>query len=233
VLESELAEPLLARWRVGLGWVLAWTSDVKSRWAADFVRWRELPAFFGQLVREHMRERRHDQLPMRAELDGDALLVRVDAIGPDDRFLNGLDSRLTINGPLEAQSGRTAQTVPLAQRAPGRYEARVPLPRYGSFALHAVHAQDGRVVAQSDAQVSHPYPLEYAARDPDAALLAHAAALSGGAELDAWARLFDPGRERIAAHEELWAKLVLFALGVFLIDLMLRRVRLFERGAHA
>jgi Ca-activated chloride channel family protein len=229
VLESELAEPLLARWRVGLGWVLAWTSDVKSRWAADFVRWRELPAFFGQLVREHMRERRHDQLPMQAELDGDALLVRVDAIGPDDRFLNGLDSRLTITGPLEAHGDRTERSVPLAQRAPGRYEARVPLDRYGSFALHAVHAQDDRVVAQSDAQVSHPYPLEYAARPTDAALLEHAAALSGGGAL-APARLFDPGYEHIAAHEELWPKIVLLALALFLIDLTLRRVRLFDRN---
>ena len=118
VLESELAEPLLARWRVGLGWVLAWTSDVKSRWAADFVRWRELPSFFGQLVREHMRERRHDQLPMQTELDGDALLVSVDAIGPDDRFMNGLDSRLTVTGPLEAHGERSrAQRASRAARA--------------------------------------------------------------------------------------------------------------------
>lgn len=233
VLESELAEPLLARWRVGLGWVLAWTSDVKSRWAADFVRWRELPSFFGQLVREHMRERRHDQLPMQTELDGDALLVSVDAIGPDDRFMNGLDSRLTVTGPLESHGERSERSVHLEQRAPGRYEARVPLDRYGSFALHAVHAQDDRLVAQSDAQVSHPYPLEYAARPADAPLLEHAAALSGGGRLDAPARLFDPGHEHIAAHEELWPKIVLLALVLFLIDLALRRVHLFERKPSA
>jgi hypothetical protein len=147
--------------------------------------------------------------------------------------MNGLDSRLTVTGPLESHGDRSERSVHLAQRAPGRYEARVPLDRYGSFALHAVHAQDDRVVAQSDAQVSHPYPLEYAARPADGGLLEHAAALSGGGTFDTPARLFDPGHEHIAAHEELWPKIVLLALALFLIDLALRRVYLFERKPSA
>jgi Ca-activated chloride channel family protein len=229
VLESELQEPILARWRVGLGWSLAWTSDLQSRWAADLLRWRELPSFFGQLVREHMRERRHDTLPMHAEIARDALIVSVDAIGADDRFLNGLESTLTIEGPSDVRGERTQQTVRLPQRAPGRYEARIELSGYGSFALHASHAKDGRVVARSDAQVSRPYPLEYAARAADRALLERTSLLSGGGELASSAALFDPGRERITAHEELWSWLVWLAIALFLLDLLLRRVRLFER----
>ena len=33
------AEPLLARWRQGLGQAVAFTSDVKNRWAVDWLRW--------------------------------------------------------------------------------------------------------------------------------------------------------------------------------------------------
>ncbi|RLB62525.1 MAG: hypothetical protein DRI90_08880, partial [Deltaproteobacteria bacterium] len=32
---EDTEEPILARWRVGTGWALAWTSDVKSRWAVE------------------------------------------------------------------------------------------------------------------------------------------------------------------------------------------------------
>ncbi len=39
ILESELAEPILARWHVGLGWSLAWTSDVKNLWAVEWLKW--------------------------------------------------------------------------------------------------------------------------------------------------------------------------------------------------
>ncbi len=47
ILESELGEPILARWHVGLGYALAWTSDVKNRWAVDWVRWRSWGQFWG------------------------------------------------------------------------------------------------------------------------------------------------------------------------------------------
>jgi uncharacterized membrane protein len=225
VLQSEFREPILARWRVGLGWVLAWTSDLKPRWSAELLRWRALPAFVGQLVREHMRERRHDDLPMRATLQDDELLVSVDAIGADDRFLDDLTSTLTIEGPMQAQGERIRTTHALAQRAPGRYEARIPLTRHGSYTLRALHRRGERVVAQSQASFSHPYSVEYAARPPDGALLARAARMTGGSALSSAAQLFDPGGERVLAREESWPTLVLLALGLFLLDVLLRRLR--------
>jgi Ca-activated chloride channel family protein len=153
----------------------------------------------------------------------------VDAIGPDDRFLNGLTSSVTVEGPIEAETERMHKTLELAQRAPGRYEGHLQLSRYGSFAINAVHKQGERVVARSQAQVSYPYPEEYRAGGPDRALLEQVAALSSGHALASMRDLFDPGDERIEAHEDLWPELVAFALCVFLLDLWLRRVRLFER----
>lgn len=66
--ETETPEPLLARWRIGLGWSLAWTSDVKARWATDWVRWSQWRELWTQLVREHMRQRKKQELDMRAEV---------------------------------------------------------------------------------------------------------------------------------------------------------------------
>jgi len=225
VLMSELGDPLLARWRVGLGWVLAWTSDWKPRWAAEWLRWKAFPAFAAQLVREHMRANDHTELPLHAALVGNEVRVSVDAIGPDDRFLDGLQSAVTLEGPLDPAAERLRVTRPLLQRAPGRYEARFPLDRFGSFALSAEHKRDGRTVARSSGQLSHPYPPEYAPGPPDRALLARASGIARGHELSSPARLFDPGHERVAAHRELWPELVLAALLLFLLDVLLRRVR--------
>jgi Ca-activated chloride channel homolog len=233
VLRSDLGEPILARWRVGLGWVLAWTSDLKPRWAADLLRWRALPVFLGQLAREHMRERRHDDLPMRARIEDEELLVSVDAISADDRFLHDLTSTLTLEGPPRSDGPRERGTHALEQRAPGLFEARVPLTRYGSYTLRAVHRQGDRVIAHSQAQFSHPYSAEYAARPPDRALLERISATTGGGALPAPAVLFEPGDERVPAHEELWFRLLLSALGLFLLDLLLRRVRLFLPAPRA
>ena len=66
ILESELGEPILARWHVGLGWSLAWTSDVKNLWAVEWLRWPGYGQFWGQLAREHMRQKRRQELDLRA-----------------------------------------------------------------------------------------------------------------------------------------------------------------------
>jgi Mg-chelatase subunit ChlD len=231
VLRSELSEPLLARWRVGLGWALAWTSDVKNRWAVEWLRWPGFQPFWTRLVREHMRQRRSQTLDMRAEVVGDELRVEVDAIGPDDRFINGLDSTVTVRGAPGASAFE--RTLPLRQTAPGRYEARLPLERFGAFVLEARHLRDGRQVAESRAQVSHPYPLEYATLAPPPNLLARVASLTGGDEAPSPERLFDARGETIRAHEELWPHLLAAALALFLWDLLLRRVRLFDRRFRA
>ena len=84
-------------------------------------------------------------------------------------------------------------------------------------------------MAESTAQLANPYPREYLTFEPNRALLERATGVTGGGALDAISALFDPGDETIRSHEELWPKLLFLALGLFLLDLALRRVRLFDR----
>jgi Ca-activated chloride channel family protein len=241
ILESELGEPILARWHVGLGWTLAWTSDVKNLWAVEWLRWPGWGQFWGQLVREHMRQRRRQVFDMRAEIDPATGHVHavLDAVGGDDRFENGLGASFTVTGP---QPGGETHTQPMPQTAPGRYEADFPLDRYGSFLMHASLEKpidDGRgnlksaVVAESFGHVTNPYPREYLALAPDVATLAQAATATGGA-LDATAaQVFDPAGEVIRYHEDLWPRFVGGAIALFMFDLLVRRVRLFDRKRTA
>jgi uncharacterized membrane protein len=229
---ADSSDPILARQRVGLGWALAWTSDVKARWAAEWTRWPGFSKFWGKLVREHMRRKHRRELDMRAVVDDGVLHVSVDALTLDERFDNDFESRLTVTGPLPSQK---KHSLAMRQTAPGRYEAEYALPGYGSFLLQADHrrrTEDGELkpVAVSRGQVSHPYPREYAGVATESAVLAKAAALSGGSLTDQPAAALAPGGQKIDHAEPLWSKLVMLALGLFLIDLLLRRVRIFDRG---
>ena len=230
VLVSDLGEPILARWRVGLGWSMAWTSDVKNRWATEWVRWPGFSRFWAQLVREHMRHRRRRRLDMEATVVGDEVRVVVDGIDRNDRFMNDMESTLKVEGPMASRSAdRIERELPLRQTAPGRYEARFPLSQYGSFILSAVHRQEGRPIAESVAQLAHPYPREYARIEAAEELLARAAALTGGKGDPSLDELSDPGGRSIRSHEEIWPNLLYLALALFLLDLLLRRVRVFDR----
>jgi hypothetical protein len=43
------------------------------------------------------------------------------------------------------------------------------------------------------------------------------------------AAIFDPAGEKVTFHEELWQQFIYAAMVVFLLDLFVRRVRLFDR----
>jgi Ca-activated chloride channel family protein len=231
VLASDLGEPILARWRVGLGQALAWTSDVKNLWAVDWLRWPAYGKFWGQLVREHMRRQDRRELPMKVEVVGGRLHVVVDAFTVDERFDNAMTSTLAVIGPEPAGKRRE---VPLQQTAPGRYEAGFDLEGYGSFRLHAEHrreAKEGgqRVFAESFGHVSNPYPREYASFEPDVERLSRAA-VAGGGKLDPDPKeVFDPAGEKIIYYEQLWSRFILAAIAVYLLDRLVRRIRLFDR----
>lgn len=232
LLTSDTGEPILARWRVGLGWTLAWTSDVKARWAVEWLRWPGFEKFWGQLVHEHMRQKHRRELDMRAEIVDGELRASVDAFGADDRFENNLTSRLSIIGP---EPGGATRVVDMRQTAPGRYETALALDRYGSFLLRAEHLREGedgslRPVAVSYGHVSNPYPREYASFEPELATLEKAAVSTGGAvDPNGVAAIFDPSGEKVTFHEELWPRFIYAAMAVFLLDLLVRRVRLFDR----
>jgi Mg-chelatase subunit ChlD len=250
ILASEVPEPILARWHVGLGWSLAWTSDVKNLWAVEWLRWPGYGQFWGQLVREHMRQKKRQQYDMRAEIDTATGQVKasIDAIGGDDRFQNGLDAKLTVTGrrtgapSSDAAAGVDTKEMVMRQTAPGRYESDFPLERFGSFLLHASlekGVDDGKggqknvQVAESFGHVTNPYPREYLALAPDLVTLLRSAQITGGRMDPDVKAVFDPAGESIRYHEDLWSRFIGAALAVYLLDLLIRRVRVFDRKKTA
>ncbi len=231
ILRSDLGEPLLARMHVGLGWTLAWTSDVKNRWALDWARWPAFSSFFGGLVREHMRQRHDEELPLEASMIGEQVRIVVDALDSNDAFVNDLDPIAHVAGPMGApEAERRTEDVPLLQVAPGRYEGQARLDRFGAYAITAEHRRGGDVVAQSVGSVVYPYAPEYAALEPDGDLLEALATASGGAAYEGPTQVLDAAGEHVRARQDVRAPFFLAALVLFVVDLLLRRVRLFDRG---
>jgi uncharacterized membrane protein len=234
ILQSDRGDPILARWRAGLGWAVAWTSDVKNNWSVDWLRWSGFSKFWGQFIREHMRVKRRQELPMHSEMRENTVRAVVDAFTADERFDNNLESKLIITGPATAKGKGERREVPMRRTAPGRYEAELRLDEYGSFLLRAEHARiapDGGLqpFATSFGHVSNPYPREYGRFEPDVELQTRAAAAAGGSLDPEASHVFDPQGEKIVYYRPLWSRFVLAAIIVFLLDLLVRRVRLFDR----
>jgi len=178
-----------------------------------------------------MRVKRRHELDMKTELTGSRVRATVDAFTADERFDNGIDSKLFVSAAGKPSERRE---IPLRQTAPGRYQADFELSGYGSFLLRAQHSRRdasgaSKPFATSSGHISNPYPREYASFEPDLEKLARAASVGGGAIDVKPPAFFDPGSEKISYQKDLWYRFVLAAIAVFLLDLLVRRVRIFDR----
>ena len=224
ILISDLGEPILARWKHGAGTSVAWTSDVKNRWGVDWIRWGGYPKFWAQVIRSSMRRKVYDSYDLSAKVADGRAQVTVDAIDAGDKFVNELDTQLEVIDPA---TNKTTQTIPMAQTAAGRYTADFRIQKYGSYLLKAVHKRDGKTVAESMGAVALSYPLEYLRTTPDPEPLRHAAQVSGGHDQAKPPQVWDAAGESVSYTQDLWPYVLIGVVGLFLLDLYAKRVRLF------
>ena len=230
VLATADGAPLLARWPLGLGQVLAWTSDLGARWSASWTRWPPVDKLWSQVARATMRRRAASHFPIRSTRSGDLVHLAIDAVGADDRFLVGLQGN--VEATAVAPGGRTPppRTLPLAETAPGRYEASFrPDIDAGALLFQATLRAGSAPVADASGRLALPFAPELRPQTnpaEGAALLAAVAARTGGRVISDPIEALDPGPDRRETQQPLRTPILLATLVLFLLDVFARRVRL-------
>jgi uncharacterized membrane protein len=221
--ESWTDEPLLARWQYGLGKAAIFTSDVKTRWASDWIEWNGYAKFWAQVVRETMRRRSDEQFDFKVSRKGDYALATINAIEKDGRFRNDLRPQLRVIGPDQKIS-----VVDMPQVGPGNYEVRLPLRRDGTYSFRATGGDSTGPVGS----LEFSYPAEYHFYPPDTEKLRGISKATGGMSEPEAREIFDPQGESTEYPLSLWPWLCAAVLVLHLMDILLRRIRLFEAHPH-
>lgn len=216
LLSSETEVPLLARWRYGLGKTAIFTSDVKNRWAVDWLEWDGYGKLWAQLVRETMRRQQREEIDFSVRRQGEGAIVTLEAVGEDGRYLNGLRPEVAV----EAPDGRTT-TLVLRQTGAGAYRAELPLLadptapyRFDLVGNGLPRRSDVLFYAQAD---------EYRLYPPNAPFLRAMSELSGGTYGPEPAEIFADHGDRTTIPLQLWPYLAVLALLAYLLDIALRR----------
>ncbi len=219
VLATEQGDPLLAWWRYGLGMSVAFTSDAKSRWAAEWVSWPGFGRFWAQVVRHAMRKSETRGFVVQIERHGRRATVRLDAVDSSGAYLNGADTKLTLIDPHLKKS-----TVQLSQVAPGRYQAGIEVPEPGAYHLELTQSVRGQVVHRQSRGFVVGYPDELRLRPTNEELLRRLAEASGGRYQPRPQDVFAPSERTVARATPLWPYLTAAALLLFVLDVALRRI---------
>ncbi|MCL2709659.1 MAG: VWA domain-containing protein [Planctomycetaceae bacterium] len=228
ILATETGEPLLVWWRYGLGISVAFSSDAKNRWGAEWLTWSGYSKFWAQVIRQAMRkpEQRGAMVELTQRADGMHLIV--DVADDAGRYINEATGRITLIRPDLSRA-----EITLNPTAPGRYEAEVPMGKRGGYHLHtSLDLGEINILSQSRG-VMVGYPEELRLRPVNEELLQRLAESTGGLYDPAPAELFEvvnrPPGDCAWRATPLRPYLFALAAGLFVFDVLLRRVDFVRR----
>jgi len=228
-LRGQKGDPILAQWQYGLGRAVAFTSDATNRWSPQWVAWPQYDAFWAQHVRWAMRPSGSANLTVFTERRGDQTRIIVEALDAAGERMNFARFQGRAVGP-DGES----QAIDLRQTGPGRYEGTLRADDPGAYVLNVGYRaprSDGSVERGSvRAAVVRAAADEHRSLRSNEALLREVAEITSGRILprdlenaDLFSR---DGLTMPVAAESIWLAVALAALGLFVVDVGVRRVRI-------
>jgi Ca-activated chloride channel family protein len=219
-------DPLLAFWPVGLGRTAVFASDVKDRWGANWLTWPGYGPFFTAVVHALERQRPPafglDVLPGAIHGATRRVAIGIEARDAQGRYRDLLHPVLHVR----AGDGST-RDVSARQVASGRYEASLVADARQSLTVSVTG--DNAEGGSPPSRVIVPDPMaEYRFRPPDEDLLKAIASATGGAWRPAPQTLALAAADRRIERRPIWPSLVMLALGLWFVDLLFRRLRVWE-----
>lgn len=228
-LRGKEEDPIAAQRHYGLGKVVTFTSDVSTRWAPSWVGWSGFNQFWEQQIRWTMRPSGSATLRVSTENIGEKTRVIVEAFDPSGERLNFADFQARTSTP-----DGSGQLVEVQQVGPGRYEGEFSSAQAGAYVVNLQYrspSSDGTVLEGSaQAAVTRPFADEFKALETNLPLLKQVASITGGRMLPADPTLADlwtrDGVKVPVALSPVWLMFAMIGIGIFLMDVAVRRVRI-------
>ncbi len=224
--EKELAQtyihshedhPILAGWNYGLGRSIAFTSDVKPGWGADWIEWENFGKFWGQVL--------NWVLPsMDGAADFDLTATHQKGRG---KLIIDMASTIGTHGitfdARIAPPNTEGQAVELRRVTPLQYSGKFLVRERGSYLLTVQKNRDREVESTAYESLVLSYPPEFAEFETNRQLLNELASRTNG--------IFEPSPKQIAQHrgtaiehlKPLSFTLLIVSLILFVLEMILRR----------
>jgi len=218
-LVTQKGDPLLAHWQFGLGRAVAWTSDAKAKWAADWLGWDKFRQFWLQVAQWSLRRVEAADFTTEVAVEKGEGHISVEAIDARGNYRNFLNLDVLVVSPKGQE-----QTIRLEQTGPGHYEAKFPTKEVGSYLMNLRDRGSGR---SEPLGLSVNYSPEFDDTEPNLSLLRRLADLGGGKVLDpAVDNPFLHDRQKTFQPQDLRDWLLSLAILLFPFDVGVRRIQL-------
>ncbi len=212
ILKVDEKDPLLARWQFGLGRAVVFTSDAKSRWAADWVTWKGFDKFWTNIFRDLLPHAESGEAKAEYDSASGDLIVNYrlgreteDAASPPKIFALG--------------PGGFQHTLPLTKLADRAYRGRIHIgQRQGLFRVRPV--EESRAFPEVGFYQQEQELLDYGSNQ---FLLHTISDFTGGRYNPSPREVFDSYGRSEQSSLRLWPGLLAFAIALNLAELIMRK----------
>jgi Ca-activated chloride channel homolog len=219
ILKVEESDPLLVRWQYGLGRSVVFTSDAKSRWAADWVTWKGFDKFWTNTMRDLLPHAESSEATSEFDSASGDLVVNYhlgadvdDPATPPDVFVLG------PNG--------FRHPVPVIKLANKSYRGKIHIgDLQGLFRVRPL--EDSRAFPEIGFYQPERELIEYGSNE---FLLRSVSQFAGGRYNPAPKQVFDSGGRSQSSTLRLWPMLLGLAIVLNLAELLMRKAPLQFRG---
>ncbi len=213
-------DPILAKWRYGLGTTAAFTSDLGTKWGREWMEWEKYRPFLKQLLLEVGRVRQQGFLRMNTHLDGGEGVVIVEDFHPEENFL---DLQMAVT-----DARGKAEVIPMKQIAPRRYQAKLPLWGKGRYLISVEGTGGGRTERINGSWIVS-YSPEYLRFRSNPKVLEEIAARTGGKVLSAdpeHSGIFTEDRRERRTTSPIFDWLLMALVCLIPFDVAIRRIQI-------
>jgi Mg-chelatase subunit ChlD len=221
-LRSHQEDPILAAWSYGLGRAVAFTSDAKPGWAADWIAWEGFGRFWGQVVNWAS-----PQPDGNADFD-----LRISNRHGKGEVVIETESILPASALFNVRVARPAgegEAVELRRVAPTRYTGEFQVQAPGVYFVVAQQKRNDAIEASVNRQLVVSYPQELAEFEMNAQLLNEIANRTNG--------VFNPSPEQVSSRsgkgveqfKPLVFALLIASVVLFTLEMLIRRFSISSR----
>jgi Ca-activated chloride channel family protein len=154
---------IFAGWRYGLGRSVAFLSDDRAKWAAQWVGWPGYAKFWAQAVRWTLRPFAPSDFSTQVTMDGTRGHIVVDALDDQGHYVNKLQFKAIVNSPYTGGTKASpSHEETVRQTGPGHYEGWFDAPQIGTYLVNVLQQKTGGSPASATiVGLSTPYSPEY------------------------------------------------------------------------
>lgn len=213
-------DPIFAVWQYGVGRSMAFTSDGRGKWCAQWLRWEQFPAFAARTVRTILRSLPADDVRAVVNLSGGKGFVSVDLLRP---LPEDAPNAPSLTAKLLTPTGQVVPLV-LSQTGATRYEAAFDARQYGTYVVAVQFRRPNGTVGVHIGTETVAYSPEYRDLKTNFALLEQIARLTGGRQQPPPQDIFGAARAPVRVPAEASIPLLFVVLFLLPVDIALRRL---------